>query len=120
MMKDDELIVILRTKAQGLEFSLRWLILEVLRRFETKLREQERSKWISDRHPTEEESERVIVGIVNGNNGMITFTDAEVFVSYDFKEKAWWSADYDIEGCEVKCWYALPEPPKEGVGMEHQ
>lgn len=44
MMKDDELIVILRTKAQGLEFSLRWLILEVLRRFETKLREQEQGK----------------------------------------------------------------------------
>lgn len=79
------------------------------------LREQEQSKWISDRLPTEEESERVIIGVANGDNGRITFTDAEIFVKYDFEEKVWWSVDYNIEGCEVKYWYVLPEPPKEGA-----
>ncbi len=79
------------------------------------LREQEQSKWISDRLPTEEECNRAIVGVVNGYNGRITFTDAEIFVCYDFKEKDWYSEDYDIEGCAVRCWYVLPEPPKEGA-----
>lgn len=79
------------------------------------MREQEQSKWISDRLPTEEECNRAIVGVVNGYNGRITFTDAEIFVCYDFKEKDWYSEDYDIEGCKVRCWYVLPEPPKEGA-----
>lgn len=79
------------------------------------MREQEQSKWISDRLPTEDECNRAIVGVVNGYNGRITFTDAEIFVCYDFKEKDWYSEDYDIEGCKVRCWYVLPEPPKEGA-----
>ena len=81
------------------------------------MREQERRQWISvkERLPTEEENKGIIVGVVNGHNGRIKFTDAEIFVSYCFEEKAWYSEDYDIEGCEVRCWYAVPEPPKEGV-----
>lgn len=73
-------------------------------------------KWIpvSERMPTEEENESLIIGIVNGYNGRIKFNDAAIQVRYDHKEKAWWSENYDIEGCKVSQWYLVPEPPKEG------
>ena len=72
-------------------------------------------EWISvkDRLPTEgEDRNHRIVGVVNGYNGKIRFTDAEIFVRYCHTENAWWSDDYDIEGCTVEKFYVLPKPPK--------
>ena len=72
-------------------------------------------EWISvkDRLPTEDEDRNHrIVGVVNGYNGKIRFTDAEIFVRYCHTENAWWSDDYDIEGCTVEKFYVLPKPPK--------
>lgn len=72
-------------------------------------------EWISvkDRLPTEDEdSNHRIVGVVNGYNGKIKFTDAEIFVRYCHTENAWWSDDYDIDGCAVEKFYVLPKPPK--------
>ena len=72
-------------------------------------------EWISvkDRLPTEDEdSNHRIVGVVNGYNGKIRFTDAEIFVRYCHTENAWWSDDYDIEGCTVEKFYVVPQPPK--------
>ena len=72
-------------------------------------------EWISvkDRLPTEDEDRNHrIVGVVNGYNGKIRFTDAEIFVRYCHTENAWWSDDYDIEGCTVENFYVLPKPPK--------
>lgn len=72
-------------------------------------------EWISvkDRLPTEDEDSNYrIVGVVNGYNGKIRFTDAEIFVRYCQTENAWWSDDYDIEGCAVEKFYVVPQPPK--------
>lgn len=72
-------------------------------------------EWISvkDRLPTEDEDRNHrIIGIVNGYNGKIRFTDAEIFVRYCHTENAWWSDDYDIDGCAVEKFYVLPQPPK--------
>lgn len=72
-------------------------------------------EWISvkDRLPTEDEDRNHrIVGVVNGYNGKIRFTDAEIFVRYCHTENAWWSDDYDIEGCTVEKFYVLPKPPE--------
>lgn len=62
--------------------------------------------------PTEDENEKGLVGFVNGYNGKIRFTDAIIFVDYDFKEKEWWSQDYDLTDCKVEYWMPLPEAPK--------
>lgn len=72
------------------------------------------SGWISveDRLPTVDEEDNGLVGIVNGYNGRITFTDAVIFLRYDFDEKVWWSEDYALEGCKVTHWMPLPEPPE--------
>lgn len=72
-------------------------------------------EWISvkDRLPTEDEdSNHRIVGVVNGYNGKTRFIDAEIFVRYCHTENAWWSDDYDIEGCTVERFYVVPQPPK--------
>ena len=72
-------------------------------------------EWISvkDRLPTEDEdSNCIIIGVVNGYNGKIRFTDAEIFVRYCHTENAWWSIDYDIYGCAVEKFYVVPQPPK--------
>ncbi len=74
-----------------------------------------KGEWISveDRLPTkEEDSNHRIVGVVNGYNGKTRFTDAEIFVRYCHAENAWWSDDYDIEGCTVEKFYVVPQPPK--------
>ena len=74
-----------------------------------------KQEWISvkDRLPTEDEdSNHLIVGVVNGYNGKIRFIDAEISVRYCHKENAWWSDDYDIEGCTVERFYVVPQPPK--------
>ena len=78
---------------------------------------RKQSEWISvdERLPTAEEEERGLVGIVNGHNGKIRFTDAIIFVNYDFDEKEWWSQDYDITDCKVEHWMPLPEAPKGGA-----
>lgn len=71
--------------------------------------------WVSvnDRLPTEDEDRNHrIVGVVNGYNGKIRFNDAEIFVRYCHTENAWWSDDYDIDGCAVEKFYVLPHPPK--------
>lgn len=106
MMKDDELIAILRTKAQGLEFSLWWLILEALRRFETKLREQEQSKWISvsERLP---EPGKVLV--TDGKSVRMT-NGAWFYRASDGETRA--PANYGA-GITVTHWMPLPEPPTE-------
>lgn len=77
------------------------------------LREQE-LKWISveERLPDAAQGMEGVLGFVNGYNGRITFTDAYLFVKYDYAENAWWSEDYDIEGCKVTHWMPLPEPPE--------
>ena len=79
-----------------------------------------KSEWISvkERVPTVEEEERGLVGIVNGHNGKIRFTDAIIFVNYDFDEKEWWSQDYDLTDCKVAHWMPLPEAPKMKGGGE--
>lgn len=72
-------------------------------------------EWVSvkDRLPTEDEdSDHRIVGVVNGYNGKIKFTDAEIFVRYDRAENVWWSDDYDIDGCAVEKFYVVPQPQK--------
>lgn len=74
-------------------------------------------EWISvkDRLPTEDEDRNHrIIGVVNGYNGKIRFTDAEIFVRYCHTENAWWSDDYDIDGCAVEKFYVLPQPQKGG------
>lgn len=75
----------------------------------------EKPKWISveERLPDAAQGMEGVLGFVNGYNGRITFTDASLFVKYDYVENAWWSEDYDIEGCKVTHWMPLPEPPKE-------
>ena len=78
-------------------------------------------EWISvnDRLPTEDEDRNHrIIGVVNGYNGKIRFTDAEIFVRYCHTENAWWSDDYDIDGCAVEKFYVLPQPPKGDVHNE--
>lgn len=79
-----------------------------------------KQEWISveGRLPTEEENDRGLVGIVNGYNGKIRFTDAIIFVDYDFDEKEWRSQDYDLTDCKVECWMPLPEAPKMKGGAE--
>lgn len=74
------------------------------------------AEWISvkERLPDAAQGEDCVLGFVNGYNGQITFTDAYLFVKYDYAENAWWSEDYDIEGCKVTHWMPLPEPPKGG------
>ena len=81
---------------------------------------RKKSGWISvdERLPTVEEEERGLVGLVNGYNGKIRFTDAIIFVDYDFGEKEWWSQDYDLTDCKVEYWMPLPEPPKMKGGAE--
>ena len=66
------------------------------------------NKWIYDRLPTEEENENGIVGIVNGYNGKIRFTNAVILVDYDFDSKEWWSQDFDLTDCKVECWFPVP------------
>ena len=87
--------------------------LEAIDTAQAALREQ--PQWISveERMPSKAEEDNGIVGIVSGYNGRITFTDAFLFLRYDFEYNAWWSEDYDIEGCKVTHWMPLPEPPKE-------
>lgn len=70
------------------------------------------NKWIYDRLPTEKENKNGIVGIVNGYNGKIRFTDAVIFVDYDFESKEWWSQDYDLTDCKVECWFPVPAYPQ--------
>lgn len=79
---------------------------------------RKQSEWISvdERLPTVEENENGLVGIVNGYNGKIRFTDAIIFVDYCFEEKEWWSQDYDLTDCKVEYWMPLPEAPKGGAG----
>ena len=79
-----------------------------------------KQEWISvdERLPTEDENEKGLVGFVNGYNGKIRFTDAIIFVDYDFKEKEWWSQDYDLTDCKVEYWMPLPEAPNMKGGAE--
>ena len=79
-----------------------------------------KQEWISvdERLPTVEENENGLVGIVNGYNGKIRFTDAIILVDYCFEEKEWWSQDYDLTDCKVEYWMPLPEPPKMKGGVE--
>ena len=79
-----------------------------------------KQEWISveERLPTVEENENGLVGIVNGYNGKVRFTDAIIFVDYCFEEKEWWSQDYDLTDCKVEYWMPLPEAPKMKGGAE--
>lgn len=81
---------------------------------------RKQSEWISveERLPTVEENENGLVGIVNGYNGKIRFTDAIILVDYCFEEKEWWSQDYDLTDCKVEYWMPLPEAPKMKGGAE--
>ena len=78
-------------------------------------------RWIDakKRTPNDEERSCAIVGIVNGNNGHINFDNGLIFVRYDTDEGAWWSDDYDIEGCSVDYWLAIPDfNPNCGAKMD--
>jgi len=76
-------------------------------------REERARGWISvkDRMPEKARGEDGVLGLVNGYNGRITFIDAYIIVRYDYVENAWWSEDYDIEGCTISHWIPLPGPP---------
>ena len=74
------------------------------------LEESWASPWQSgDVIPAEEDRENGIIAVVNGPGGHnLFFEDAVVVCDYNERE-GWYSEDYDISDCKIKCWMPIPE-----------
>ena len=70
--------------------------------------------WVmaGERLPTKEEDEHGIVGIVNGYNGNIRFTEDMILLRFNADLQEWWSEDYNIRGCKVVRWFPIPSTEK--------
>ena len=108
-MTDNEIITALRARAQSLEFNLRWLVLECVRRLEIKTPQTSTamSEWISVKERLPGFGTSVLVcDAKNGFVGVFRIEKRPHDEIFWHDGDTWW-----LRTEEVTHWMPIPEPP---------